>query len=385
MSQENRPILVVTGETSGEQHAAGLIRQIKKQYPDHPLRFLGCGGHHMAKEGVHLLLDVSQLAIIGTWEAIINLPNYLALYRELLVESARQKPRLAILVDFPDFNLRLARKLKKLGIPVCYFIGPQVWAWKRYRVRQIKRRIDLFLVIFPFEEQFYSRHGIKAHYIGNPTNSTSVLTTSKTYRRNNQKFKIALLPGSRQKEVELNFPIQLDAAQHVTKHCAAEFWVSKAPNIKEKYLSELYEKWLSQGNPSLPIQIRQEKTTQLLSKVDCALIKSGTSTLEATILQVPFVMMYCVSKVSWYLMRPLVRTQTYCLANLIAGKRIVPEFIQKEATGDKIGDFLLTLLKDEQKHKKMQHDLKTATLRLGEKEAYAEGAQKIIERFLQQE
>lgn len=382
MTSKNSPILVVTGETSGEQHAAGLVRLIREQYTGKDLEFFGCGGRHMADEGVQLLLDVSRLAIIGTWEAIANLAHYLKLYRRLLVESRTRRPRLAILVDFPDFNLRLARRLKKLGIPVCYFIGPQVWAWKRYRLRQIERRVDLLLVIFPFEEEFYRRLGIAAHYVGNPTLSTCSQVAAPEGNRDAGEQRVALLPGSRKKEVELIFPVQLDAARHVASRRTVQFWVSVAPHISKDYLVSLYRHWLSLGNSPLSLEFRREETRKLLPEVDCAIVKSGTSTLEATILKVPFAMMYRVSKASWYLMRPLVRTQTYCLANLVAGKQIVPEFIQQQATGETIGAYILELLEDEEKRNRMKTDLEEATAKLGEREAYAEGARRIIERFL---
>ena len=384
MTSESPSILIATGETSGEQHAAGLVRQIRQQYAGKDLEFFGCGGRHMADEGVQLLLDVSRLAIIGTWEAIANLSNYLKLYRRLLIEIRLRRPCLAILVDFPDFNLRLARRLKKLGIPVCYFIGPQVWAWKRYRVRQIERWVDLLLVIFPFEEEFYRRFGIAAHYIGNPTLSTCSQVAAPKSNRDAGQQRVALLPGSRKKEVELIFPVQLDAARHVASHRTVQFWVSLAPHLSKAYLVSLYRRWISLGNSPLPLEFRREETSQLLVQVDCAIVKSGTSTLEATILKIPFAMMYRVSKASWCLMRPLVRTQTYCLANLVAGKQIVPEFIQQHATGETIGAYILDLLEDEGKRRRMKKDLEAATAKLGEREAYAEGARQIIERFLVQ-
>ena len=148
-------VLVVTGETSGEQHAAGLIYQVQRQNPDWEIKWFGSGGTQMGIAGVELLMDVSSLAAVGPWEALSHMGNYWSLYQQIISEVRRRRPQMAILVDFPDFNLKLARRLKKMKVPVCYFIGPQVWAWRPRRIEQIKRWVDLMLVIFPFEQAYY--------------------------------------------------------------------------------------------------------------------------------------------------------------------------------------------------------------------------------------
>ena len=195
---------------------------------------------------------------------------------------------------------------------------------------------------------------------------------------------VALLPGSRKREVEQIFPIQLDAARCVAEHCPAQFWVIKAPAIPRSQLQAVYEAWLGQGNPPLQLEIQEEEAPRLLSQVTCAIVKSGTSTLEATILHVPFAMVYRMSWLSWYLTRPLVETKTYCLANLIAGKKIVPEFVQDQATGRDIGGYVLELLKDQSRREEVSRDLQIASARLGERDAYQESA-KYISQFLSKE
>ena len=195
---------------------------------------------------------------------------------------------------------------------------------------------------------------------------------------------VALLPGSRKREVEQIFPIQLDAALYVAEHSPARFWVIKAPGIARSQLQAVYEAWLGRGHPRLQLEIRQEEAPRLLSQVTCAIVKSGTSTLEATILHVPFAMVYKLSWPSWYLTRPLVETKTYCLANLIAGKKIVPEFVQDQATGDNIGRYVLELLKDQSRRKEVIRDLQVASERLGQRDAYQESA-KYISQFLSKE
>ena len=372
-------VLVVTGETSGEQHAAGLIDQIEHQHPDWEVKWFGSGGTRMAAAGVELLADVSKLAAIGPWEALAHMGDYWRLYRRILSEVSRRRPQVAILVDFPEFNLNLARRLKKMKVPVCYFIGPQVWAWRPRRINQIKQWVDLMLVIFPFEQEYYRQRGIDARYVGNPSISLRALLNepnngSEGDPGSSHPPVVALLPGSRRKEVENIFPVQLDAAACVACHHPAQFRVSKAPAVSITQLEAIYRAWQARGNPALELEIREEDAPRLLSQARCAIVKSGTSTLEATILHVPFAMVYRISRPSWYLARPLVNVDTYCLANLIAGERIVPEFVQDQATGENIGSYLLELLEDQGRREQVRTRLELASQKLGQQNAYQEGA-----------
>ena len=382
-------ILVVTGETSGEQHAAGLIDEVNRQCPDLSVDWFGSGGERMSEAGVDLLADVSRLAAIGPWDALSLLPDYLKLYRRILKETRSRAPRLAILVDFPEFNLKLARRLKKMGVFVCYFIGPQVWAWRSSRVRQIGRCVDLMLVILPFEQDFYERRQVSARYVGNP--SVSRLTRSQPREavprpvESGAPFLVALFPGSRMHEVQRILPVQLDAALHIQAHCQVRFWVAQAPGVSGRQLLGIYDSWRRKTKTSLPLEIREEGSSQLLPQVDCAIIKSGTSTLEATLFQIPFAMVYLMPWPTWFLLKPFVRTQTYCLANLIAGKTIVPEFVQRQATGENIGAYLVQLLRDEKKRESVRSQLKQAADRLGRQDAYREAAKCLRESFLEKQ
>jgi lipid-A-disaccharide synthase len=375
-------VLVVTGETSGEQHAAGLIGQIERQHPDWTVEWFGSGGTRMAAAGVELLADISQLAAIGPWEALSHLGDYWRLFRRVLSEVSRRRPQAAILVDFPEFNLKLARRLKQMKVPVCYFIGPQVWAWRPHRIKQIQKWVDLMLVIFPFEQEYYRQRGIDAHYVGNPSIRLRELLTeanngSDADPGSSLPSVIALLPGSRRKEVESIFPVQLDAAAWVARHHPARFRVSKAPAIPTTQLEAIYQAWQSRGNPPLALEIQEDDAPRLLLQARCAIVKSGTSTLEATILQVPFAMVYRISRPSWYLARPLVNVDTYCLANLIAGERIVPEFVQDQATGENIGSYLLELLENPSRQEQVRTHLELALQKLGQQDAYQEGAKHV--------
>lgn len=383
-------ILIVAGESSGEAHAAGLLRELRSQAPQTSFDIFGSGGEQMASEGVELFLDVSALAAIGPWAALANTRNYLWLYRELIKQARSRKPDLAILVDFPDFNLRLARKLKSMGISICYFISPQVWAWRRSRVKQIKRYVDLMLVIFPFEEEFFRSHGVEVHYVGNPSVSrfrrlaASQETTRVDETSSEGRSLVALLPGSRKKEVEQILPVELDAAQYLQERHPTRFCVVKAPAVNKKDVESIYQTWLKKSKGPLELEIRGSNRREALQQADCAIVKSGTSTLEAMLWEIPFAMVYRISYFSWLLLRPFVRTTTYCLANLVAGSQIVPEFVQKNATGERIGAYILTLLEDSARRSEIKERLSQARQRLGNQDAYSEGARQITMRFFRE-
>jgi lipid-A-disaccharide synthase len=243
------------------------------------------------------------------------------------------------------------------------------------------------LVVFPFEEEYYRDRGVDAHYVGNPSvvlfpppvpNDKEEVAQSLVDQRVPT---VALLPGSRKKEVEQIFPIQLDAARHIAKRQKVQFWVIKAPEIDKKQLSEIYRQWIDRENCSLDLEIREEGISHLLPQVTCAVVKSGTSTLEASLLEIPFVMMYRISWPSWFLIRPRVSAETYCLANLIAEKSVVPEFIQQEATGQNIGDYILKILQDQECYSTIKKDLQLVSKKLGDHNAY-ECAASYVGKFL---
>jgi len=373
---ESRSILIVAGETSGEQHAAGLMRALSALCPERPIKWFGSGGRNMAEAGAELFEDVSRLAAIGPWDALSHLPHYLRLFSRLSHEAAVRRPHIAILVDFPEFNLRLARRLKRLGIPVCYFISPQIWAWRTSRVRQIARYVDLMLVIFPFEADFYERHGVKAKYVGNPTSAAICrkIRASRPVAIARPRPLVALMPGSREKEVERLFPLFLDAAAYVAERAEVDFRVIKAPAVTPPLIERIYRDWRLGTGRQLSLEVREGESVALLSEADCAIIKSGTSTLEAMVLGIPFAMVYRMARPSWYFARPFATTRIYCLANLIAGRSVAPEFVQRQATAENIGGFVVRLLNDEPERARIREELKQAVSRLGEFDAYQEAA-----------
>lgn len=318
----------------------------------------------MRAAGVELVMDVDRLAAVGPREALSNWRNYWSLFRRLQKEARTRRPELAILVDFPEFNLRLAGRLKRMGIPVCQYIGPQVWAWRSSRVKQISRFVDLMLVILPFEEDYYRRRGVKAFYVGNPT--AARLNRSRPETVAGDPRIVALLPGSRRREVERILPLQLEAAAFVAERVRARFLVVKAPAIEESILSGLIQMSAATQSKKLRVEIWKQGSEAALSQADSAIVKSGTSTLEAALLGVPFAMVYRVSGWSRLLLRPWIRTDTYCLANLVAGKRIVPEFVQENAKPEEIGRFLVRLLTEPELAGEMRRELQAVVQRLGD-------------------
>ncbi|MFH1964739.1 MAG: lipid-A-disaccharide synthase, partial [Acidobacteriota bacterium] len=376
-----RSLLVVCGETSGEAHAAGVIGHLMDLTPGCEWCVFGSGGEKLREQGTDILLDVARLSAIGPKAALENIRNYLSLRKRILTRVRREKPDLALLVDFPDFNLPLARKLKKAGIPVCYFISPQLWAWRKSRVKQIRKYVDLMLVIFPFEEAFYREHQVNAVYVGNPTAARlSILKKKDGFGQcpPHDKPVVALLPGSRAREVDLLLPVELAAADFVSRETEARFLVFRAPEIPRGLLEERIEQF-TRGS-TLDIEV-VDSDYELLAGSDCAIVKSGTSTLETLLLGVPFALIYKLPLASYLLLRPFVWTRTFCLANLVAEEKLVPEFVQHDATGRNIGTYILSLLDNRDRMESIRESFLRVEQKLGDQDGDRRVAEEIIDTF----
>lgn len=375
MADERNSVLVVTGESSGEQCMAEVIRHVNVARPGRYL-WMGTGGREMAAAGVEMLARVEDLSAIGPIAACANLGRYLSLFSKILIRVKKNPPDLAVLVDFPDFNLRLAKRLRRLGVPVCYFISPQLWAWRPSRILTIQENVERMLVILPFEVEFYRRHGVNACYVGNPVvNLSSFVAAPKKIEAT---ATVALLPGSRRKEIDLILPLQLDIARQIRRDHSARFFAVSAPDVDVALIRRVYEKWRRLRGSKLELSIEQGPIEKLLPKADCAMIKSGTTTLQAMVLGVPFVMLYRMSPLSYCLLRPFVHTKTYCLANLIAGENIVREYVQGAADPDVVSRYIVELLRSPERLSEMKQKLRTASKRLGTKDAATEAAEEIV-------
>lgn len=376
--------MVVAGETSGERHMAQVMTAIRRLEPNLLIDWFGSGGEEMSRHRFDRLLDVSSLAAIGPLAALSQAGSYLRLYRQLLQAIPRRRPDLAVLVDFPEFNLRLARSLKKRGVPVCYFISPQLWAWRSYRVEQVRRYVDRMLVIFPFEEEFYRRYGVEAHFVGNPSVGIKAPAESEGSPESSVADAdglpcVALLPGSRRREVELILPVQLESAAELFRRVPCRFQLLPAPGLSRAWLASQVGAWRRRYGELPPVEIVSGDRVRALASADCALVKSGTATLEAMILGVPFAMVYRMSPLSYHLLKPWVKTQTYCLANLVAGETVAPEFVQGEARPKAISDYLLKLLTEPERLNLVKQKLKIASEKLEGRDAYRQTARHIID------
>jgi lipid-A-disaccharide synthase len=322
--------LLSAGEASGDTYGAQLIDSLKQLAPS--ANFFGMGGEKMHSAGCELLVNAKDVAVVGLAEVVTHLPGIHRKFRGLVAEAARRKPSAAVLIDFPDFNLRLARKLHGLGVPVFYFVSPQVWAWRSGRVKQIQKYVRKMIVIFPFEREFYRKHGVDVSYVGHPLAYAPEAQISRQdfalkFQLDPGKQWIALLPGSRRKEVGMNLPAILQATGQLGSQY--EYLLPVA--------STLNQDWVRQQLSAPPVAIKLTDNSRVtLKQARAAVVASGTATVEATLAGTPFVVVYRVSRLTWLFGRRLVKLDTFAMPNLIAGIKIVPELIQHNFTAENI-------------------------------------------------
>ncbi len=346
-------ILISAGEASGDLYASALVTALRLRRPD--LDFFGCAGPRMRQAGVRAIVDAHSLAVVGLVEVITHIPRIYGEYRKLLRAARDERPALAILTDSPDFHLRVARRLKKLGIPVLYLVAPQVWAWRKGRLPLIRRTVDQLLCIFPFEPEFFAPHGIRAAYIGHPLTRLVKPTGSRAELR--RRFGIpdgvplvALLPGSRTGEAARHLPILLEAVDRLkTASKRPPRFILAVPPGTIPLRSNFRER-ISAAS----IQLLEGQTWDVLACADVALAASGTVTIEACLLGTPLVAFYRVTNLSWWLGKALVRVPFYSMVNLVAERRVVPELIQSDMTADNLAQATLALLENEEARERMR-------------------------------
>ena len=339
-------VLISAGEASGDLYAAGLVDALSRRRPD--LQFFGCAGPRMQKAGVRPVVDAHSLAVVGLVEVVSHIPRIYGEYRKLLRAAEQERPELAILTDSPDFHLRVARRLKKLGIPVLYLVAPQVWAWRQGRLPAMRRAIDRLLCIFPFEPEFFARHGIDAVYIGHPL--TRLVRPSASRAELRRQFGIpdgtplvAVLPGSRTGEALRHLPTLLETVARLqrTANPAPKFILAVPPGTIPA--ESIFRERISAAS----IQLLEGKTWDVLVSADVALAASGTVTIEACLLGTPMVTFYRVNQLSWWMGKKLVQVPFYSMVNLVAGRKIVPELIQNQMTPDALSQEVLALLENQ--------------------------------------
>ena len=379
--------MIVTGEASGDLHGSNLLKAVQKEL-DTPVKTYGMGGPLLASCGMQLLYDAAKVSVVGISEVVTHLKDIVSAQRILARCLQDTRPDVLVLIDLPDFNLRLAKKAKSLNIPVFYYIAPQVWAWRTSRVNIIRQRVDQLGVILPFEAAFFKRNGVKATYVGHPL-LDSVKTTLPlgNFRASSNidedAFCVGLLPGSRKKEVSSLLPLFLKAASKIKllMNCPVVFLLPVASTIT---FVELEAAGLSDYQNILDIKIVDEADRyNMMAACDCAVAASGTVTLELAILQIPMVVCYKLSGLTYFLGKLLVKVEYFSLVNLIAGYEAVQELLQDEVQPDRIAKELCLLLNSYSHRSKMQNCLQQVKEKLGEAGA-SHRAAKIVGKILQE-
>jgi len=312
----------------------------------------------MQKAGVRPVVDAHSLAVVGLVEVIAHIPRIYGEYRKLLDGARAERPELAILTDSPDFNLRVARRLKKLGIPVIYLVAPQVWAWRKGRLGTMRKTIDHLLCIFPFELKYFTDHGIRTSYIGHPLAHVVKPSADRTELRRifgipDGAQVVALLPGSRVGEAARHLPILLDAVARLQREVAPIPHFILAVPRGTLPADSIFRERISAAS----IQLVEGKTGDVLVSADVALAASGTVTIEACLLGTPMVTFYRVNNLSWWMGKALVRVPFYSMVNLVAGRKIVPELIQDQMTAESLTREAAALLENEAAREGMRQDL----------------------------
>lgn len=322
-------LMIIAGETSGDLHGGQLVRELKALDPG--LEIFGIGGDRMRAEGMELFYHVSELSFMGLAEVIGHLPFIRSVMRKLETELYARKPDAVVLIDYPGFNLRFARKVKKAGIPVVYFISPKVWAWGRGRVRQLRKFVDKMLCILPFEEEFYRGRRVNARYVGNPSmDEVKTSQSREQFYKNNgidpKRHLVGLLPGSRKQEIELILPVMLQTARMLKeKDPALQFALGLAPGMARERIEGMI------AASGLEVPVIEGPVYDLMAHSRLLQVASGTATLEAGICGTPMIIIYKTSPLTYFIGRRLIRVPHIGLVNLVAGKRVVPEFLQGDA------------------------------------------------------
>lgn len=362
-----RRILLVAGEASGDAHGADLVTALKQHAPQ--LEIFGVGGPALRAAGMQTLVDSAAIAGMGLVEARDKIGNLLGAYRQLTTILRTQSPDLLVLIDFPEFNLRLAKIAKQAGVRVFYYISPQVWAWRKRRVYTIAKRVDQLAVVFPFESEFYARYGCAVEFVGHPLvdrvhPTQSREETHQRYQLDPQRPTIAILPGSRAQELRYLLEPLLGAAAQLGRDY--QFVVAVAATLERVTVEREIEKHISPALSALRVVVVQDNTYNVVHASDLALVASGTATLETALLERPMVIVYRLAPFTYALARLFVRVPFIGMPNLIAGQRIVPELIQSAVTPSRIAEEARQLLSNPQAYSVAQDGLREVRRRLGD-------------------
>jgi lipid-A-disaccharide synthase len=334
--------LIVAGEASGDMYGADVARRLFHKFPD--CQIYGLGGQRMREAGVQLEGDISKTAVIGPFEVVSSLASLYRVFRRLAERVETDPPTAAILIDFPDFNLRLGQRVRDAGVPVVYYVSPQVWAWREGRLKQLRRFVNKMLVILPFEEEMYRKAGVDVEFVGHPLVDMVRATKSKeefcaAYELDPRKPIVALLPGSRRKEVRFILPTLCETAKLISKQKPdTQFVLPMASGLHRRSVEDIIR--------SQPITIVTNDTYNAVRYARAAIVASGTATLETALLGTPEVIVYRISQASWLVGKALLKVRLFGIVNIILGEEVVPELFQERMTPEEVSKITLRLMDD---------------------------------------
>jgi len=379
-------VMISCGEPSGDLYAGALAAEIRLREPEADI--FGFGGPRLAAAGGRLIGDFQGFSVTGLTEALRVLPRSFAMLRVLAAAARDQRPDVFVAIDFPDFNFRLMAALHRLGIPVVYYISPQLWAWRPGRMQTMKRYVDRVLVIFPFEEELYRREDVPVEFVGHPLVDLVRVRAPRAALLREHGLEpaaptVALLPGSRPNELHRIVPgIAASIPLIASKVPAVQFIVAAAPNLPDALFaplaSSIRPRSSGEAGFSQNVPIVHERTDDVLAASDVVITASGTATVQAALHERPMVVVYKLSPLTYRLGKPFVHVDTYAMANLVAGRRIVPELIQNEFTSERVADECVRLLTDEPLRRRTHEELRRVRERLGGAGASGRAAEAVL-------
>jgi lipid-A-disaccharide synthase len=372
-----KKILIISGEASGDLHGANLVRELRRENPF--LAFFGVGSKRMREAGVQMLADASEISVVGATEVLTHIGAIYRVYSRLKRFLKEDRPDLLVLIDFPDFNIMLGKAAKKFGIPVLYYISPQVWAWRKGRVKKIAEIVKAIVVVFPFEVELYKTAGVDVRFVGHPLTDVVKSEYTKVEARKHlgldpARRTIALLPGSRKKEIMHLLPDMLEAARKLeTMFEDLQFVLPVAPTLDMGFIRQHVDR------SGVLVDIVDGEVYDALRASDAAIVTSGTATLETGLMGVPMAIVYRISGLSYFIGRLVVNVDHVGLVNIIAGKRLVPELIQQDATPQNMADAVSKMLHDPVYYKTITDGLAAIRVQLGDAGASARAAAVVLE------
>ena len=369
-------VMLSCGEPSGDLYAGALVAALKNR--DSSIDAFGLGGERFQAAGGRLIGDFHGLAVTGIIEVLRVLPDSYSMYRRLVDEANRARPDVLVLIDYPDFNFRLMAAVRRLGVPIVYYVSPQLWAWRSGRIQTMKALVDLVLPIFPFEEAIYRNEGMEAKFVGHPLVDLVAVTESREalaarLELDPKKPIVALLPGSRHNELHRLVPVLAAAMPRIAAEVAGtQFLVARAPNVGDSYFAPFH-------GVGVPVRVVEGQTDNVLAASDAVVTASGTATIQTALHGTPMVVVYRLSPVTYKLGKPLVRVSMYGMVNLVAGERVVDELIQDQCTPEAVTAATVQLLTNEDRVADMKEQLAIVRERLGGPGASGRAADAILE------